>query len=303
MSQGKKISYISTITQSMRIPFLILTPVCVLLGTSTVIANKVEVNILFVILALLGALFAHISVNSLNEYSDFKSGLDLTTNRTPFSGGSGSLPNHPEAAIAVLITGISSIVIISLIGIFFIWQHGTGIIPLGFIGLLLVVTYTNWINKYPWLCLVAPGLGFGLLMVVGTQFVVEGEYSTLSFLIAVIPFLLINNLLLLNQYPDIEADKMVGRRHFPITYGIEQSNKVYAATIVLTIATIIVYIGLEILPLWSLLALLPIPLSLFSLSGAIKYGKNIGGYPQYLAANVAVTVLVPLILGASIILG
>ena len=44
------------------------------------------------ILALAGGLLAHISVNALNEYLDFTSGLDLTTLRTPFSGGSGTLP-------------------------------------------------------------------------------------------------------------------------------------------------------------------------------------------------------------------
>ncbi len=41
-------------------------------------------------LALLGAFLAHISVNTLNEYFDFKSGLDLETIKTPFSGGSGA---------------------------------------------------------------------------------------------------------------------------------------------------------------------------------------------------------------------
>jgi hypothetical protein len=51
-----------------------------------------------VLLIFIGALFAHISVNTLNEYFDFKSGLDLTANKTPFSGGSGALPNTPDVA-------------------------------------------------------------------------------------------------------------------------------------------------------------------------------------------------------------
>jgi 1,4-dihydroxy-2-naphthoate octaprenyltransferase len=45
------------------------------------------------------------------------------------------------------------------------------------------------------------------------------------------------------------------------------------------------------------------PLALFSLTGAIKHGENIGSFPQYLGANVAVAILTPLLLGISIIFG
>ncbi|MFW2438612.1 MAG: prenyltransferase, partial [Arenicellales bacterium] len=81
---------ITAVIQSMRVPFLVLTPVCVFLGASTVVLNETNTGLLM--LVLLGALLAHISVNALNEYSDFRSGLDLTTTRTQFSGGSGALP-------------------------------------------------------------------------------------------------------------------------------------------------------------------------------------------------------------------
>jgi len=103
----------------MRPSFLILTFVCVLLGASTVIANQSEVSLPLLTLALLGALLAHISVNTLNEYLDFKSGLDLETIRTQFSGGSGALPQSPEMAGAVFITGVVSSVFLLLVGIFF----------------------------------------------------------------------------------------------------------------------------------------------------------------------------------------
>lgn len=55
-------------------------------------------------LALLGALSAYISVNVFNEYIDFKTGLDLVTRRTPFSGGSGTLPANPEMTEFALLT-------------------------------------------------------------------------------------------------------------------------------------------------------------------------------------------------------
>ncbi len=287
----------------MRAPFLILTPVCVFLGLSTVIANNADISLILLALALLGALLAHVGVNTLNEYLDFKSGLDLITTRTQFSGGSGALPQHPEMASTVLTIGIVSLIALFMIGIFFVWKYEFGILPIGIIGLMLIVTYTEWINRYPILCLFAPGLGFGVLMVVGTQFVLEGEYTPLSWCVAVIPFFLVNNLLLLNQYPDIQADSNVGRNHFPIAYGTKNSNRVYALFVLATITAITICILIDYFPALSLIALLPMPLAFFALQGAVKYKENIGAYPQYLAANVAVTILTPLLLGVALIFG
>ncbi len=287
----------------MRLSFLVLTPVCVFLGASIVVANNKNVSMSLLMLALLGALLAHISVNTFNEYFDFKSGLDLTTKRTQFSGGSGALPRHPEMVNAVFTIGAVSLIATLMIGGFFIWKSGAGIVPIGLAGLILIVSYTGWINRHPFLCLIAPGIGFGFLVVVGTQFVLEGEYTLLSWLVAVVPFFLVNNLLLLNQYPDIQADANVGRNHFPIAYGVRRSNMVYGLFVLATILVIVIYVMTGYLPALSLIALFPMPLAFFSLYGAIKYGKSIGNSPQYLGANVAVTIFTPLLLGLSIIIG
>jgi len=292
-----------TILQSMRMPFLLLTPVCVFLGMSISYANMGEINISLLLLALLGALLAHISVNTLNEYYDFKSGLDLTTIKTPFSGGSGALPDNPKMLKAVFTLGIISLLASVMTGCFFIWEYGTGIIPIGLAGLILVITYTGWINQHPFLCLIAPGIGFGFLMVVGTQFVLQGEYLTLSWLVALIPFFLVNNLLLLNQYPDKQADADAGRNHFPIAYGTNRSNLMYGLFTLATVTTIITLILIGSLPQITFISLLSMPLALYSLFGAIKHGDDIGNFPQYLGANVAVTLITPLLLGGSIMLG
>lgn len=287
----------------MRAPFLILTPVCVFLGVSTVIAKNADISLMLLVLTMLGALLAHVSVNTLNEYLDFKSGLDLITTKTPFSGGSGALPQNPEKAGMVLAIGAVSLIATLMIGSFFIWKYGTGIIPLGITGVVLIMTYTGWINKHPLLCLIAPGTGFGFLMVVGSQFVLQGEYAVLSWLIALVPFFLVNNLLLLNQYPDIKADASVGRKHFPIAYGVNRSNMVYGFFALATAVIIVTYVLLGQLPVLSLIALLPMPLAFFSLFGAIKHGEMIADFPQYLKANVTVTILTPALLGISISLG
>lgn len=292
-----------TLLKSTRIPFLVLTPACVFLGVSTAVANQSNISLYFVTLALFGALFAHISVNTLNEYFDFKSGLDLVTEKTPFSGGSGALVAKPEMLNAVLIVGILSLIATLMIGVFFIWQYGAGIIPLGIVGIILIVFYSGWINKYPYLCLVAPGVGFGFLMVVGTQYVLVGEYLPLSWMAASVPFFMVNNLLLLNQYPDIEADATVGRNHLPIAYGIKHSNIIYGLFLLAGIVVILTCILMGFFPVLGLIAILPLPLALYSLRGAIKHGEKIGAYPQYFAANIAVVILTPLLLGIALIYG
>ena len=293
---------VKTIVQSMRVPFLALTFVCVFLGASTVVANQANVSLPMLTLALLGALLAHISVNTLNEYFDFKSGLDFETIKTQFSGGSGALPQNPNMVGTVLTVAVTSSIALLMIGSFFVWLYGTGIVPIGITGLVLIATYTGWINKHPFICLIAPGLGFGFLMVAGTQFVLQGQYTALSWLVAVVPFFLVNNLLLLNQYPDIKADANAGRNHFPIAYGVNRSNMVYGFFTLATAAIIIGYVLTGLLPVFSLIALLPMPLAFFSLYGAVKHGEAIGKFPQYLGANVAVTILTTLLLGISLVM-
>ena len=295
---------LKTVTQSMRFPFLMLTFACVFLGASIVTANQIPINFPFLGMALIGALFAHISVNTLNEYFDFKSGLDLITDKTPFSGGSGALPKNPEMLSTVFKVGIASLMATLMIGSFFIWKSGIAIIPIGVAGLVLIWTYTGWVNKHPFLCLIAPGFGFGFLMVVGTSYVLAGNFVPQPWLlVAAVPFFLVNNLLLLNQYPDIKADASVGRNHFPIAYGVNRSSMIYGLFTLATFSIIITCIMIDLLPILSLIALLPIPLALFSTYGAVKHGTLIGKHPQYLGANVAVTLLTIFLLGLSIILG
>lgn len=294
---------LSAAVQSMRIPFLLLTPVSVFLGASIVAASHAEIQWQLLIPALAGALLAHVSVNTLNEYLDFKSGLDLATEKTPFSGGSGALPQDPDTANAVLVLGVASLLATLAIGLFFVQVRGPGIIPIGVLGLALVITYTPWINKHPLLCLIAPGAGFGLAMVAGTQYVMEGMYRPLSWVVALVPFFLVNNLLLLNQYPDIEADREAGRNHFPIAYGVRLSNLAYGFSLLMAAVIVLGGVAAGWLPALSLAALLPMSLALFSLYGAVKHGSAIGGLPHYLAANVAAAILTPLVLGLSLILG
>lgn len=292
---------ITTLLQTTRPPFLILTLACVFLGFSTSFSIQPSIDLWMAFLVLAGAVLAHIAVNTLNEYYDFKSGLDLKTEKTPFSGGSGALPKHPEAAGATLITGLISLMLVVLIGIYFILERGIPILPIGLIGILLIISYTPWINRSPLLCLLAPGTGFGILMVIGTHLVLTGEVSKSVWLVSLIPFFLTNNLLLLNQYPDIKADASAGRKTFPIAYGISNSNIVYALFITAPCLLILLLVVTATIPLPGVIALMSLLFAIVSLNGAIKHLSQIGEHPKYLASNVAAAVLTPLLLGVVII--
>ncbi len=288
---------------SSRPPFLILTPVCVLLGLSVAMHLHVEIDFSLVWVVLIGALAAHICVNALNEYFDFKSGLDFKTSKTAFSGGSGALPNYPEAAGAVLILGIATLLLTIFIGLYLISVRGNLILPIGVLGVVIIVTYTQWINRSPLLCLIAPGAGFGLLMVVGSYVVLTGAYTPFVAHIGLIPFLLINNLLLLNQYPDMTADASIGRRTLPVHCGITVSNAIYAVFATLSYGLIALNIAFENLPVLSLIALIPAVFAGYALWGTMQYKANIGLYPKYLAANVIAAISTPFLLAISIIYG
>ena len=188
--------------------FLILTPICVLVGVAAAAYDDFDLNPLHVILTLIGALLAHISVNVLNDYFDYRSGIDLAAKRTPFSGGSGILPAGLLKAQQVYLFGLASLIGVGAIGIYFTIEYGWKILPLGVAGMLVVYLYTTHITRNPLLCAIAPGLGFGPLMVVGTYFTQTGEYSVTAGLASLVPGFLVSNLLLLNQFPDVEADKV-----------------------------------------------------------------------------------------------
>ena len=285
-----------------RPPFLVLTPACVFLGIATAVCAGAEISILHATLALLGGLCAHISVNTFNEYCDFNSGLDATTDKTPFSGGSGALVATPAALAWVKNTALLTLTITSAIGVYFLTVAGPAIVPIGLVGLVLIVVYTQWLNKVPWLCLIAPGLGFGPLMVIGSDSIFTGEVSWLAVQASLVPFFLVNNLLLLNQFPDIEADRAVGRNHFPIAYGINASIWMFGCFVLAATASLIALALHPLVNLWCLLGLIPLSAQWLAFVGAHKHGTNIARLLPFMGLNVAASVLTPAIVAALLLL-
>ena len=288
---------------SMRIPFLVLPPTCVALGAASALYTGHTINFLHLLLIFAGAVLSHISVNALNEYDDFKTGLDFKTIQTPFSGGSKALPENPEKAHYALITGVISLIITTLIGLYFIYISGWMLLPLGLLGLLIIITYTKWINRHPLLCLIAPGIGFGHLMVMGTNFVLTGQYSWTSFIISMVPFFLVCNLLLLNQFPDIDADREFGRKHLPITVGKKTSVNIYGSFLLLAFFSIIAGWMFNLLPWQSLISLICSVLAFHIFLGVKKNMDSISELIPFMGKNVVLMLATHILLAIGIIWG
>ena len=293
---------LKTLVASSRPPFLLLTLASVFLGYAAagLATDVVDTRLLLPVLA--GALSAHASVNLLNEYHDFRSGLDLHTQRTPFSGGSGALPADPAAAGAVRVLGLGTLAVCVAIGLYLARVAGTGILLVGIPGVLLVLAYTPWLTRHAWLCLAAPGIAFGPLMVAGTAFVLSGEYSGAAILASLLPLFLASNLLLLNQYPDIEADRAVGRRHLLIVRGARGGAVVYIVFLLAAFAVPVLGVATGKLPAGALIGLLCLGIAVPLAAGVWRRALQDGDMRRLLAPNVALSLLMPVLVALGILL-
>ncbi|GAB2905993.1 prenyltransferase [Rheinheimera gaetbuli] len=284
-----------------RVNFLSLTLVCIALAAtaSWQAGHTPDAGTLFLVTVI--GLSAHISVNAFNEYFDFKSGLDFLTERTPFSGGSGTLVSYPAASTAALILAIVSLVLTIGGGLYLSYQLHWQPLVLGIPGVLLIYAYTRYVNRWPLLCLLAPGLGFGVFMTLGAYWVLAGSISASAWMLAIIMLLLVSNLLLLNQFPDADADRRVGRRHLPIVIGRRRSASVYTLLLLLSYLLLLTAVAVGILPWQSLLALLSLPLVIKLLPGLFRYADKPQQLTPYLGLNVLLCHLYPLLMLAGLL--
>ncbi len=279
--------------------FLLLSVVLAFLGTCIAWHDGVF-HLGYALLAFLGLLLAHISVNVLNDYFDYRSGIDLETKRTPFSGGSGILPAALLKSRQVLWFGLVAFLLAALIGVYFVVARGWLLLPLLVIGAVCILLYTPLVTKLGWPEW-APGLGMGALPVLGTYFIQTGDY-TLPAVIAAIPSgILVHNLLLLNEFPDTEADKKAGRKTLPITMGKTKASIVYSALTVIVYLWIIGSVIAGQMPVLSLIALLTLPFAIKAIRGALKPQEMAKLVPA-MASNVLVVLLTQFLLGVGYLL-
>jgi 1,4-dihydroxy-2-naphthoate octaprenyltransferase len=238
-----------------RAPFLVL-PVTLVASGAAAAAYEGAFGWTPTLLALVGLVLLHIAVNALNEASDMTTGIDLRTTRTPFSGGSGTLPAGLLSVRATRVFAYACAVIGGLIGGWFALRLGPMFALLMAAGAAAVLFYSDFFARTG-LGEIFAGLGLGALPVWGAAWV-QGPPPGKAALWAGVPaFFMTFNLLLLNEFPDEEADRAGGRRNIVLILGRRGAGLVYAAAGVLTPAAIVVGVALKALPAQSLFAALP----------------------------------------------
>jgi 1,4-dihydroxy-2-naphthoate octaprenyltransferase len=238
-----------------RAPFLLLPPTLVASGAAAAAWNG-SFSWSRSLLALVGLVALHIAVDAFNEWSDMRTGIDLKTERTPFSGGSGTLPAGGMSVETAFWYGVVTAAIGLAIGVWFLWQVGLVLLPIVIAGAIAVLTYTDVLARLG-IGEIAAGFGLGAGPVIGTALVQDGSWSTAAAWVGVPAFFMTFNLLLLNEFPDEGPDRQGGRRNLVVLFGRKPAALIYAAAAIGTPLTIVLGVALGALPPWVLLGALP----------------------------------------------
>ncbi len=279
--------------------FLLLSVVLAFLGTCIAWYDG-YFHLGYALLAFVGLLLCHISVNVLNDYFDYRSGIDLATKRTPFSGGSGILPAALLKPGQVFWFGLVSLLVAIPIGVYFLIARGWLLLPLLLIGAVCVLLYTPLITRLGWPEW-APGVGLGTLPILGVYFVQTTAYTPPAIVAAIPSGILVHNLLLLNEFPDTEADEKAGRKTLPITMGKVKASIVYS---ILTLVVYLWIIGGVVagqMPAFSLIALLTLPFAIKAIQSALK-PEEMSKLMPAMGNNIMVVLLTQLLMGIGYVL-
>ena len=281
--------------QEIRAPFLSLSAVLIFLGTSVAFAEGFF-HLFRAILALLGLVLLHVSVNVFNEYSDYRSGIDFNTARTPFSGGSGMLTSGKIAPDAAHTLAMGCLVLGIAIGVYFLSVTNLWLLPLLAVGGFSVYFYTDFLARYA-LGEIFAGLGLGFLPILGAHFVQTGHYSVDALAAAIPAGILTFNLLLLNEFPDLEADRKGGRENVLIVFGRELGGRIYSGLLAIMYLWIVCAALIGWMPLYCLAGLLTLVLALKPMKWAWVGGRPEGETIPCLGANVMTNLATQALLG------
>ena len=280
-----------------RAPFLLL-PVTLVAAGAAAAAHGGEFSWPRTLLALAGLVAAHVGVNVLNEVSDMKTGIDLRTDRTPFSGGSGTLPGHDMSVRTATVFGLGACGAALVIGIWFVTRVGWLLVPVMALGAVAILFYTDVFARAG-VGETFAGLGLGALPVWGTALVQGGTPGAAAVAAAVPAFFMTFNLLLLNEFPDEEADRSGGRRNLVLLFGRQAAAAVYAAAALATPVAIGAAVALRALPAAALVAVAPSLLLVAPLRWALGAPERPVPIPA-LAANVAWNLATNAVLAAAL---
>ena len=203
-------------------------------------------------------------INLINDYFDHKSGNDeINKYPTPFSGGSRVIQEGLIKPRSILMAGIISFSIVTLIGLYFVIFVNIHLLWFGLAAVILGYFYTGSPLRlsYRGVGEIFVFIKSGPLAVCGTYLLFTGKITMEALLVSIPPGLLIAAILFINEFPDYEADKAAGKMHIVVRLGREKARFYYTVLIALVYISLIIPVILGILPLFLLIPLVTLPIA------------------------------------------
>jgi 1,4-dihydroxy-2-naphthoate polyprenyltransferase len=260
---------ISTWLRVIRIRFLLASVIAVSNGLAISYWKYHTIDPIYAVLTYVGVIFLHASVDLLNDYWDYKRGIDIATKRTKFSGGTGVLPENLLAPRTVYIAGLVFLILGTSIGAYFILVRGVAIaIILGFAVIAIYFYSTRIVNA---------GLGElfvaikGAMIVLGSLYVQNAVLEPAAIYGGAIVGILSATVLFINSFPDYEADKSKGRRTLVIILGRKTASTIFPMFMIAAYALIAGGIFFGLTTVYSLISFVSMP---FAIKSALSLRKD-----------------------------
>ena len=257
---------LSSWLRAIRIRFLLASIIAVSTGLAISWWTGNSIAIFDAILTFLGVLALHASVDLLNDYWDFKRGIDSKTVKTKMSGGSGVLPEGLLDPKQVYRAGIIFLIIGALIGTYFVITDGIIIGVILAFAILSIYFYSTKIVNWG-LAEVFVAIK-GTLIVIGTCYIQTSQINESMILGGIVVGVLSSFVLFITSFPDYDIDKAKGRKTLVISLGLRRSCTVFWLFPIIVYTLTIVSVILDVFPLFCISILLTFPL-------IIKSGKKL----------------------------
>jgi 1,4-dihydroxy-2-naphthoate polyprenyltransferase len=245
------------------------------------------------------SLLVQIGTNFANDYYDFVRGADTAARVGPRRAVAAGLVTPATMRAAMVAVFAAAL----LCGVGLIPWGGPWLLVIGLTSILCGIAYTGgpWPLAYLGLGDVFVFIFFGLVAVAGTYFVQAGEV-TRSALLAGVPIgALATNILVVNNYRDVETDAVARKRTLVVRFGRRAARLQYLAALALAFV-LPVFFWRRGFSAWVLLPLLLLPVAvahwrrlvesktpneLIALLGAT--GKLLAVYAALFAAGLALS--------------
>ena len=241
-----------------RVRFLLASIIAVSVGLAMNWRQNSTIDPLTAVLTFAGVISLHASVDLLNDYWDYKRGIDTITKRTKMSGGTGVLPEGLLKPSSVYRAGIGFLILGSVIGFYFVLTDGIIIAAILGFAILSIYFYSTKI--------VDSGLAEffvavkGTMIVLGTYFIQSNQITLESILGGIIMGVLSSLVLFIASFPDHDADKSKGRKTLVIVVGKKNATYLFWVFPAISYSVIILGISMGVFPLLSFITLFSIPL-------------------------------------------